>query len=322
VNEARLRKLAVRFAAALRSSDALRTHLAAQRRRVARAQALLTLVRIPALGEHELRELFFDTEAFGFWINKEWEFTHRLQAVGEAGLREALAELVSRGQLGATHEDLRAIWSMRGLGTLLASELLAYRFPERYWIYSPNATLPALALLGDDVKDRMPRGQRSDPHVYLALAPRMLRVREALAAAGIEPADYLSADTFLLWVKRTLGERGTEAAAGTAGDAAADGAVAGAAGAVEAARGGADANAVERALQEFDRVQRATARWAGWEAAARPREYAVRWHGRKYPAREIARMASGVADLGAREGRAYLRERGFVVAAVQRRRGA
>jgi energy-coupling factor transporter ATP-binding protein EcfA2 len=198
----RLNQLAARFYQEMQASDELKSHLADHQRRSQRAQVMLTPERIPTLTEADLRELFFDSDAFGFWSNKEREFNNRLQSVGLDGLRQALVELITRAERGLTPDDLKQVWDMRGLGTLLATELLAYRFPSRYWTYSPNVTLPAFKQLGDDVKASMPRGRKSEPHLYLALEPRIAQVRQALSSAGIANPDNLFADIFLWWVQK------------------------------------------------------------------------------------------------------------------------
>jgi hypothetical protein len=148
MDDARLKQLAEQFSEQFGTSSDLRTHLGDHQRRSQRAQALLTTERIPTLTEAELRELFFDSDAFGFWTNKEWEFNDRLQSLGLDGLRRVLLELVRRAERGLTADDLKHVWAMRGLGKLLATELLAYRFPTHYWTYSPNVTLPVFEMLG------------------------------------------------------------------------------------------------------------------------------------------------------------------------------
>ncbi|MBN2005719.1 MAG: EVE domain-containing protein [Anaerolineae bacterium] len=149
-----------------------------------------------------MRELFFDSDAFGFWGNKEWEFNNRLQKTGLEGMRNVLIELATRAEQGLAPKDLRAIWEMRGLGTLLSTEFLAYRYPDRYWTYSANVTLSALQKLGDNVRDQMPRGQKSDAHLYFALESRLAEIRTALRNAGVPNVDNLVADIFLWWVNK------------------------------------------------------------------------------------------------------------------------
>jgi hypothetical protein len=179
-------------------------HTADHERRAKRAAELLTAERIPKLTEQELREMFFDSDAFHFYRDQEQEFKKRLKKFGIDGLRGSLATLVERGEKGLRAQDLEEVWEKRGLGILLSTELLAHRFPTKYWMYSPNVTLPALEALGEDVKSMMPHGQKSNTYIYMTLGDRMRQVREALRDAGIQDADNSVADMFLWWVGKRV----------------------------------------------------------------------------------------------------------------------
>lgn len=296
-----LTTLAAQFAQALATPD-LQTHLADHARRAARAQTLLTPERLPTLTEADLRELFFDSDAFNFWSNKEWELNNRLQTVGLAGIQRVLQELVGRGERGLTATDLRTLIDMRGLGTLLATELLAYRFPTRYWTYSANVTLPAFAALGDDVKATMPHGQRNDPYMYFALEPRLAQVQAALQAAAVPNLDYLVMDIFLWWVKTNPPSTpDPEVTPPSVTDPLPD---------VPAAR-------IEQALRDFDQ-QKHAAGWADWEDNEKYK-YALEWQGQHYPVKKIVSLATGVSTSNfiSTQARAYLQERDFTVIAMR-----
>ena len=289
----RLTLWAGHFCQELSTSSELQSHLAEHQRRSQRAQAMLTVERIPTLTEADLREMFFDSDAFGFWSNKEWEFNDRVQSVGLDGLRRALLELVTRAERGLTPADLQQVWDMRGLGTLLATELLAYRFPSRYWTFSANVTLPALQALGDDVKASMPRGQKSNPYLYLALEPRMAQVCQSLVSAGIAEADNLLADIFLWWMnKKAPALTQPEPPEGT---------------------GIPDVNAskIEQAIQDF----KSRPEWSNWESN-RTHQYAILWQGQRYPVKEIIRMATGVTNFVSTQARVYLQKRGFQIVSL------
>ncbi len=202
----RLTELAGQFHQTMETSQDYKDHMTEHRRRSQRAQAMLTPARIPALTEDDLRELFFDSDAFSFWSNKEWEFNHRLQNVGLEGLRQALLELITRAERGLSAQDLKHVWDMGGLGMVLSCELIAYRFPARYWPYSERMTLPAFKILGDDIKANNPLGQRSSAYLYLALESRMAEIRQALTRTGFQEVDNLTADLFLWWVKKNAPE--------------------------------------------------------------------------------------------------------------------
>lgn len=197
----KLSELAEEFAQEMRISEELKSHVAEHERRSERSQAMLTQERIPTLGENDLRELFYDTDAFSFWRDKDWEFNKRLENVGLDGLRNVLHELMMRAKRGLGSEDLKQVWQMKGLGRLLTTELLTYRFPDRYWTYNERVTLLAFSALGEDVKASMPRGRKSDPYIYLALAPLVEQVRNALAHVGLSDVNNLLVDIFLWWVK-------------------------------------------------------------------------------------------------------------------------
>ncbi len=202
MDQQRLQELVTLFYQEMQNSTLLQDHIEDHRRRSERVHRLLTTQHIPQLTENELRELFFDSDAFGFWGNKEWEFNDRLQKTGLEEMHNILLELITRAEQGLKPEDLRAIWEMKGLGTLLSTEFLAYRYPDRYWTYSANVTLSALQKLGDNVRDQMPRGQKSDAYLYFALESRLAEIRSALQKVGLPNVDNLVADIFLWWVNK------------------------------------------------------------------------------------------------------------------------
>lgn len=171
-------------------------------RRSQRAQSLLTTSQIPSLTEEQIKEIFSDSDAFKIWENKDWGFNSRLQSVGLDGLRQALMELVSRAERGLTPDDLKHIWEMKGLGILLSTELLSYRFPLKYWTYSKSITLLALQQLQEDIKSKMPHGQRSDAYIYFSLEPHIIEIRQALSEAGLVDVDNVISDIFLWWLSK------------------------------------------------------------------------------------------------------------------------
>lgn len=196
----RLQQAVQTFAAMWHESEEVKNHIAEHRRRMQRAQTLLRPERLSQLTEEELRALFLDTDAFSFWQNPEGEFQRRLAKTSLADFREALRTLTQRAEAGLNPEDLATVLRVHGLGMLLITELLCYRFPNRYWTFSPNVTNKALHLLGVDtnqLKRSLPRGQRNDAHLYFALKPVMDEVVAALREAGIPEADFNTADIFL-----------------------------------------------------------------------------------------------------------------------------
>jgi len=176
-------------------SEGLQAHAAEHRRRTERAQRLLTPEHMSALTESEMQELLKDTDAskFSFFQDRDRQFNE---------VRDGLTDLITAAERGLELEDFRrAIKSIHGLGVMTLSELLTYRFPDRYWIYSPKVTLLAFQKMGLDVKATLPRGQKNDDHIYLALHGPMGQVVDALRGAGFTEADYHFADMFLWFVK-------------------------------------------------------------------------------------------------------------------------
>lgn len=204
MNTLQLQKLAEEFAEKLKTDPVYQEHVGDHRRRSQRVQTLLTPERASGLTEDELRDLFFDTDAFSFWSNKEWEFNNRLQKVGLDGLRQVLLELVQRSERGLTSDDVAFLFNQKGLGMLLTTELLAYRRPEQHWTYNETVTLQALRNLGEDVKANMPRGQKSNAFMYLTVKPLLEQIAQALKSAGLVDVNYMMVDIFLWHVKETV----------------------------------------------------------------------------------------------------------------------
>lgn len=99
-----------------------------------------------------------------------------------------------------TYEAFSEAQKPRGIGPLLISEFLSYRFPSRYYIYSPRVTLDALKTLGEDVKAIQPHGKKGDDHLYFAIRPLMDEIRDTLHKVGLAEVDYMLADMFVQWV--------------------------------------------------------------------------------------------------------------------------
>jgi 5-methylcytosine-specific restriction enzyme B len=291
MNKDYLQELAGKFFDEMQASDILQGHVREHERRSQRAQRFLTLEEIPELQEDELREIFFDSDAFSFWGNKEWEFNNRIQKSGLDGIKQAILELITRAERGLTPDDLIKVWNMRGLGILLSTELIAYRYPDRYWTYNAAVTLVAFKALGKDIKAMMPHGQKSDPYMYFAIEELQDDVIKALQKAGFSEVNYLLADIFLWWIKtnviispdpvdKNIPDVGNET--------------------------------IEQAMMEFDQEKRSSTEWAGWESKVNYR-YAIFWNTMHYPVKEIVRMATGAEDFTSQQARAYLSKKGFHV---------
>jgi hypothetical protein len=203
LNAEQLSQFVREFAAEISTSTELQAHLQEHARRSQRAQELLSLERIPTLSEDDLRELFLDTDAYGFWRNKERYFRKRIEKTGLEGYRQALLKLISRAEEGLTPDDLAEALKVHGLGPLLISELLTYRFPDTYYTYSEGWTLELFRAWGVDAKIKAPRGQQSTSYLYFALEPPINQVRIALQEAVNQPVDNPMVDIFLWWLDRS-----------------------------------------------------------------------------------------------------------------------
>lgn len=72
-----------------------------------------------------------------------------------------------------------------------------------------------------------------------------------------------------------------------------------------------DRETIEQALRDFDDQKRD--KWLDWESDRNYR-YAILWQGRRYPVKEIIRMATGADEFwGGRESNRYMEARGFEV---------
>jgi energy-coupling factor transporter ATP-binding protein EcfA2 len=177
----------------------LTQHQEQHKHRVERAQRLLSLEHIPRLTEAELRELFADTDALGFFkvkAKREKVLDERLSGEGTERIRSALLSLFQVAEAELTPAAFLKAQQTPGLGTVLISELLSYRFPSRYYTYSSRVTLRALKKLGEDVKAAQPHGKKGDHYLYFVLKPLMDEICNALRIVGLTEVDYMLADVF------------------------------------------------------------------------------------------------------------------------------
>ena len=181
------------------SSWTLTQHQEQHKHRVERAQRLLSLEHIPRLTEAELRELFADTDALGFFkvkAKREKVLDERLSGKGTERIRSALLSLFQVAETELTPAAFLKAQQTPGLGTVLISELLSYRFPSRYYTYSSRVTLRALKKLGEDVKAAQPHGKKGDRYLYFAIRPLMDEICNALRIVEVAEVDYMLADVF------------------------------------------------------------------------------------------------------------------------------
>jgi hypothetical protein len=81
-----------------------------------------------------------------------------------------------------------------------------------------------------------------------------------------------------------------------------------------------DRPTIEQAFRDFDSQKRGQSYWANWESDPTYR-YAVLWEDRRYPVKEIVRMATGVERFHSVQAREYLQKRNFTVVSLRQAPG-
>ncbi len=171
--------------------------LADKERRSRRAAEYLTTERIPNLTEDELRELFEDTDSWRGTRGKKqfWGWV-----AGESGglLQEArdwLLDLIETAERGISESEFeRLCEAKKGVGRSYLSELLALRFPDRYWVTN-SQTGEFLQAVGADLPPKYKAGAR-----YMAEGRYIGEVRRILSEEAGREVDYLFTDAFIYWV--------------------------------------------------------------------------------------------------------------------------
>jgi hypothetical protein len=175
------------------------------RRGAVAARQLLQPERIPHLTREEIAEFLQNTNAWNGVRGKQqfWRRLFGTQNERLPALRETLADLVRRAELGLTAADFNSLLTARsGIGPAYLSEILTLRFPERYWLWNKQVR-DFLAAQQVDLKAELPRGKKGDAgEEYLAAGRHIADVRRALTAAAGRPMDYLLTDIFVYWVNQ------------------------------------------------------------------------------------------------------------------------
>lgn len=179
------------------------------RRRIERAARILTVEHIPYLTREEWVELLRDTDASrgNPWAkNTFWIQYYPEGAELPEELRQGLLDLLRRAEAGLTVEDFNAaIASLPNIGPAYLSELLALRFPDRYWMLN-RVVREFLAILGVDLREELPHGKKGNDGEQYMLAGRYLsEVRKMLASRSLAErkglaVDFMETDLFIWWV--------------------------------------------------------------------------------------------------------------------------
>jgi hypothetical protein len=206
----RLQPLLVDFRDALARDRALKARHAQRLQRVEVARLLLQPARIRRLGRRQLEPFLQETEAgqsLGWNRPAFWEDLFGADETRLPALRAALKELLARGEAGLSAGDFNALHDRLppGLGPATLAELLALRFPDRYWLWH-RAARKFLAAQGIDVAAELPPGSKRDPGAeYFAAGRHLAALRQVLARALGEPVDFLLVDLFVEWAGARLG---------------------------------------------------------------------------------------------------------------------
>lgn len=202
----RLEPLMRRFVEAQPSDPLIQEQLAHHQRRKATAARLLDAQRIPSLTRQELQAFLEDTDAWyglrwskdKFWAEVFGEGDERLPA-----LRETLADLVRRAEAELTAADFdHLLSSLRGIGPAYLSEILALRFPDRYWLWNKQVR-DFFSANGVDIKAELPWGKKADEgEQYMAAGRHLEDLRRALEGALGQRVDFVLADLFIYWANQ------------------------------------------------------------------------------------------------------------------------
>ena len=199
----RVEPLVRRFVEALPSDPLIQEQQASHQRRKEAALRVLDAQHIPDVTREELQAFLEDTDAWyglrwnkdQFWAKVFGEGNERLPA-----LRATLADLVGRAEAGLTAADLNHFLSLLpGIGPAYLSEILALRYPDRYWLWNKQIR-DFFSAHGVDVKAELPRGKKGDEgEQYMAAGRHLQDVRRALAQVLGQGVDFLLTDLFIYW---------------------------------------------------------------------------------------------------------------------------
>lgn len=197
-----LKPLMRRFLDSQSSDSLIQEQLEDHERRKKAAAQLLQLDRIPNLTREELGGVFQDTDAW-YGVRGREQFWRRLFGEEDeqlSALRETLAELVRRGEVGLTASDFNELkGDMPGIGPAYLSEILALRFPDQYWLWNRQVR-DFLEAQGINLKDELPWGKKGDQgEEYMLAGDHVQDLRRALGEEAGHPVDQLFTDLFIFW---------------------------------------------------------------------------------------------------------------------------
>lgn len=202
-----LSSLAGEYFSSLSSDPFLVKHGENLARRNAKIRDLLQPERIPRLTPQEIRDLLSDTDTSRTMPTSTLNEVMGPENERADTVRGWLADLVRTAEAGLNADELNRLRrDIPRLGQSSVSELLMYRFPERYWKWSDSIGEFIQRAFGKNaVGDLLPMGKKSNRgEVYFAAGKIIERIKSVLDEKNGEPVDFLTVDLFIRWVKDRL----------------------------------------------------------------------------------------------------------------------
>lgn len=183
----------------------LKQHIQDHLRRSENANRLLQVDTLAQASKSEIQDFLKDTDAW-FGVRGRQQFWRRLFGEGEERLpifREALANIVKQAEIGLNPGDISALLEpLPGIGLAFLSEILALRFPDKYWMW--NRPIRAFFVAQQiDIKNELPYGKKGDPgEEYFLVGKHLEELRRALAKQLGRPVSFLMTDLFIYWANQ------------------------------------------------------------------------------------------------------------------------
>ena len=192
-----------RFFSELKSVDFLKEHNIEHKRRSENAIKLFQVEHLENATKEEFQAFFKDTDAYygvrsganRLWVNMFGQADENLPK-----FRNSLKKLIECAEAGINAQEITEhIKALRGIGIAFLSEILALRFPDKYWMWN----LPVRKFLeaqNIDVRADLPSGKKSNlGEEYMAAGKYIKELRNALEQQSKEPVNFLLTDLFLYW---------------------------------------------------------------------------------------------------------------------------
>jgi uncharacterized protein (DUF2461 family) len=172
-------------------------------RRKKNVQNYLQIQKIPELSRDQITDLLKDTDAY-FGVRGQQQFWKKLFGEHDENLEKLkanLSDLLKRAEVGLTAQDVKEILAvLPGIGPAFLSEILALRFPGKYWLLN-GPIRSFLKSQNVDLNKELPQGKKGDQGLEYFLAGEHLKnLRSAMSSVAGKNADFLAVDLFAYWV--------------------------------------------------------------------------------------------------------------------------